>query len=202
MYDQLFGSKTRVKLLSLFLNHPNESFYVREITRRLDEQINSIRRELANLQAVGLVKSEQRQRRLYYKINPRFASLGEFQRIFAKAPQQLEAKKNRPKGEEGERLERFSRLGNVAFAMLTGAFLKNKAPVDVFVVGDINKVKFSKLMTDFEREMGQELNFTVMSPDEYYYRRSLYDRFLGEVLSADKVVIIDAIGVDRSGPLL
>ena len=48
MYDQLFGSKTRVKLLALFLTHPNESFYVREITRRLGEQINSIRRELAS----------------------------------------------------------------------------------------------------------------------------------------------------------
>jgi predicted transcriptional regulator len=201
MYDQLFGSKTRVKLLSLFLNHPNEAFYVREITRRLDEQINSIRRELANLQAVGLVKSEQRQRKLYYKINPRFSSLSEFQRIFAKAPA-LESKKKKVKGEEGERIERFARLGNISFAMLSGAFLKNSSPVDVFVVGDINKVKFSKLMTDLEREMGQELNFTVMSPDEYYYRRSLYDRFLGEVLSSDKVVVIDAIGVDRSGPLL
>lgn len=201
MYDQLFGSKTRVKLLSLFLNHPNQAFYVREITRRLDEQINSIRRELANLQAVGLVRSEQRNRRLYYKVNPRFSSLAEFQRIFAKAPAP-EAKKAKPKGEEGERMERFARLGNVQFAMLTGAFLKNTAPVDVFLVGDINKVKFSKLMTDLEREMGQELNFTVMTPDEYYYRRSLYDRFLGELLSADKEVVIDAIGVDRSGPLL
>ena len=46
MIDTLFGSKTRVKLLYLFLNNPGRAFYVREITRRVDEQINSVRREL------------------------------------------------------------------------------------------------------------------------------------------------------------
>src|SRR6476646_6024673 len=55
MVEQLFGSKTRVKLLSLFFNNPGRPFYVREITRKIDEQINSVRRELANLLSVGLV---------------------------------------------------------------------------------------------------------------------------------------------------
>lgn len=44
MIDALFGSKTRVKLLHLFLNNPGQPFYVREITRKIDEQINSVRR--------------------------------------------------------------------------------------------------------------------------------------------------------------
>jgi predicted transcriptional regulator len=55
MIDALFGSKTRVKLLHLFLNNPGQSFFVREITRKIDEQINSVRRELANMIQVGII---------------------------------------------------------------------------------------------------------------------------------------------------
>ena len=57
MIDALFGSKTRVKLLHLFLNNPGKSFYVREITRIIDEQINSVRRELSNMLEIGIIIS-------------------------------------------------------------------------------------------------------------------------------------------------
>ena len=58
MIDALFGSKTRVKLLNLFFNNPGKEFYVREITRIIDEQVNSVRRELSNMQNANVVKSK------------------------------------------------------------------------------------------------------------------------------------------------
>jgi predicted transcriptional regulator len=67
--DALFGSKTRVKLLHLFLNHPGQSFYVREITRLVDEQINSVRRELSNMLEVGVILSNTADNKLYYEVN-------------------------------------------------------------------------------------------------------------------------------------
>src|SRR5579884_1326028 len=67
--EQLFGSKTRVKLLQLFYSNPNRSFYVREITRKIDEQINSVRRELSNLLSIGIITSDATQNRLYYEVN-------------------------------------------------------------------------------------------------------------------------------------
>src|SRR5579864_8453340 len=69
MIEQLFGSKTRVKLLQLFYSNPNRSFYVREITRKIDEQINSVRRELANLLNIGIITSDTTNNRLYYEVN-------------------------------------------------------------------------------------------------------------------------------------
>ena len=57
--EKLFGSKTRAKLLALFFENPDKSYYVREITRVIEEQINSVRRELTNLNALGLVKIEK-----------------------------------------------------------------------------------------------------------------------------------------------
>ena len=67
--NALFGSKTRVKLLNLFFNKPDEKFYVREISRIIDEQVNSVRRELTNLEGVGVVKSSTEDRKIFYRAN-------------------------------------------------------------------------------------------------------------------------------------
>jgi hypothetical protein len=69
MIEQLFGSKTRVKLLRLFFSNPDRSFYVREITRKVEEQINSVRRELANLLSLGLITSDSSNNKLYYEVD-------------------------------------------------------------------------------------------------------------------------------------
>src|ERR1700742_3076811 len=69
MIEQLFGSKTRVKLLQLFYSNPNRAFYVREITCKIDEQINSVRRELSNLLSIGIIASDASHNRLYYEVN-------------------------------------------------------------------------------------------------------------------------------------
>ena len=69
MIEQLFGSKTRVKLLKLFYSNPNRSFYVREITRKIDEQINSVRRELSNMLSLGLITSDSNDNKLYYEVS-------------------------------------------------------------------------------------------------------------------------------------
>src|ERR1700742_2611576 len=82
MIEQLFGSKTRVKLLQLFYSNPNRSFYVREITRKIDEQINSVRRELSNLLSIGIITSENTNNRLYYEVNQKFEYYKPLQEIF------------------------------------------------------------------------------------------------------------------------
>ena len=69
MIDSLFGSKTRIKLLNLFLNNSGRAFYVREITRDIGEQINSVRRELANLVTIGIIKGDTVDNKLYYEVD-------------------------------------------------------------------------------------------------------------------------------------
>lgn len=85
MIDQLFGSKTRVKLLKLFFTNPNRSFYVREITRTVEEQINSVRRELANLLALGLITSDSTNNKLYYEVNQDYEHFEALKAMFSKS---------------------------------------------------------------------------------------------------------------------
>ena len=82
MIEQLFGSKTRVKLLQLFYSNPNRSFYVREITRKIDEQINSVRRELSNLLNTGIISSDTNNNRLYYEVSQTYEYYKPLKEIF------------------------------------------------------------------------------------------------------------------------
>src|SRR5665213_1335660 len=82
MIEQLFGSKTRVKLLQLFYSNPNRSYFVREITRKIDEQINSVRRELSNLLSIGIITSDTNNNKLYYEVNQKFEYYQPLREIF------------------------------------------------------------------------------------------------------------------------
>src|ERR1700756_1988821 len=93
MVEQLFGSKTRVKLLQLFYSNPNRSFYVREITRKIDEQINSVRRELSNLMQIGIITSDTTNNRLYYEVNQKYEFYEPLRAIFGGAQMPPDAPK-------------------------------------------------------------------------------------------------------------
>ena len=192
MVEQLFGSKTRVKLLSLFFNNPGRPFYVREITRKIDEQINSVRRELANLLSVGLVSSDGSNNRLYYEVNPKYEYYEQLRSIFTSMP----AKSNDPvvkeTREEDKIIKQLRSTGSITFAFLTGSFARDsRTNVDIFVVGDVNKARLAKVVAEMEKEMGRELNYSALTPEENEYRLSLNDRFITTVLEARKIVIID-----------
>ncbi len=192
MVEQLFGSKTRVKLLSLFFNNPGRPFYVREITRKIDEQINSVRRELANLLSVGLVSSDGSNNRLYYEVNPKYEYYEQLRSIFTSMPAKSTDPVVKETREEDKIIKRLRSTGSISFAFLTGSFARDtRTNVDIFVVGDINKARLAKVVAEMEKEMGRELNYSALTPDEYQYRLSLNDRFITMVLEARKIVIID-----------
>lgn len=194
MFEQLFGSKTRVKLLSLFYNNPDRPFYVREITRKIDEQINSVRRELQNLLNIGIVRSVSQSNRLYYEINLKYKFHKELQSIFQRIP--AKSKEIKQTKEEDQILKSLQRAGNVRLAFLTGAFIRGSSQmIDIFIVGDMNKAQLSRVITDLGKEMNRELNYTAMTIEDFDYRRNLNDRFLTDILDENKIVLIDRIGV-------
>src|SRR5690606_16963407 len=124
MIDALFGSKTRVKLLHLFLNNPGKAFYVREITRLIDEQINSVRRELSNMLEVGIITSDNADNKLYYEVNQRYEYYVPFRAIFA--DEKIEA--SRPvKAGAHEWQELVKGLPGLRVAVMAGVLVKGSA---------------------------------------------------------------------------
>ncbi len=191
MFDQLFGSKTRVKLLSLFLNNPERPFYVREITRKIDEQINSVRRELSNLLSIGIIKSDSANNKLYYQVNPKYQYYPELRKIFSTIP--IKNKAIRETKEEDQIATKLRATGSIELAFLTGSFVREPyVSIDILVVGDVNRARVAKVVAELEKEMSREINYAIFTPDEYAYRTNLNDRFLATVLDAKRIMLIDS----------
>ena len=189
MVEQLFGSKTRVKLLQLFYSNPNRSFYVREITRKIDEQINSVRRELANLLSIGIISSENTNNRLYYEINQDYEFYPPLAAIFGGG---VMSAPTAPAADV--QATSIKTIGNVQLALYTGQFTRDESSgTDLLIVGDVNQTKLAKFISELEAQEGKEIRYTVMAPAEFAYRQQVNDRFLTLVLTSKKQVLIDKL---------
>ncbi len=205
MIEQLFGSKTRVKLLQLFYTNPNRSFYVREITRKVNEQINSVRRELANLLSIGIITSDANNNRLYYEVDQKYEHYNSLARMFGGAAGEEKAEpadkskskvvksKAEPAAVPQHPLAKELRsAGRVDLALLTGQFTRDDSSgIDVLIVGDVNQAKVSRFISDLEKAESKELRYAVLPLDNYQYRIQINDRFIINVLGAKKQVIIN-----------
>lgn len=194
MIEQLFGSKTRVKLLQLFYSNPNRSFYVREITRKIDEQINSVRRELANLLSVGIITSNNTSTKLYYEVNQNYEYYDAFQTIFggvaAKKKSTRASKATDVVKQDGG--EDLKALGHVELAVFTGQFTRDESTgVDVVLVGDVNMNAVGKFISDLEAKEGKDIRYTVMKMADFVYRQQIKDRFVVQLMSAKKQILVD-----------
>lgn len=199
MIEQLFGSKTRVKLLRLFYSNPNRSFYVREITRKIDEQINSVRRELGNLLSIGIISSDGTNNRLYYEVNKKYEYFNPLHEIFgseeavvsgagAETSSAAAPKKTKIDPVAAELLV----VGNIEFALYTGQFTRDESSgIDMLIVGDVNQSKLQKFMTSLEEKEKKEIRYVVFSPSEFNYRQQVKDRFITSVMASKQQVIID-----------
>ncbi len=196
MIEQLFGSKTRVMLLRLFLNNPEKFYYVRELTRNLNTHLNSIRRELDNLQKIGIIKfytktdlereieKKIKDNKKYYKLNNDFMFISELTSLLNKAHIVLDK----------TLVKRVENLGEVKFFLLSGIFVGwVGAPVDILAVGTINRNKLKNLVSNFEKELGKSINYTIMTKSEFQYRYNITDRFLYDLLGGKNMILVDSI---------
>src|SRR5690606_156828 len=189
MIDALFGSKTRVKLLHLFLSNPGKSFYVREITRLIDEQINSVRRELANMLEVGVITSDSADNKLYYEVNQRYEHYVALKAIFTgSSDKALNVAK-----EDSSWHELLGEIPSLHLVVAAGVLVKSSlSSIDLLLVGSPPSTKLKKVIKKIEAAEGRELNYTVLSYDEFYYRLSIRDKFITGILSGKHSVLVDA----------
>jgi hypothetical protein len=193
MIEQLFGSKTRVKLLQLFYSNPNRSFFVREITRKIDEQINSVRRELSNLLNVGIITSETTNNKLYYEVNQKFEYYQPLQAIFGGGVKKTVKKgADSADGAAAEPEDDLKTVGHIELAIYTGQFTRDEsAGIDFLVVGDVNPNALKKYVDNLEKKENKSIRYTVMTLPDFRYRQQINDRFAVRITNAKKQVLID-----------
>ena len=191
MIDALFGSKTRVKLLHLFLNNPGKAFYVREITRLVDEQINSVRRELSNMLSVGIITSDSADNKLYYEVNQRYEYFVPFRAIFADVQMEIATEDSGASWRED-----IQKLPGLRVALLAGVLVPGSASaIDILLVGDMPLPKVKAAIAIIEKVEKREINYTTLGYEEFYYRLSVRDKFITEMLKGKHVVLHDSDGL-------
>ncbi len=193
MIEQLFGSKTRVKLLQLFYSNPNRSYFVREITRKIDEQINSVRRELSNLLSIGIITSETTNNKLYYEVNQKFEYYEPLQQIFGGGVKKTKKASTAPGTADEPAADTGLRaVGHIDLAVYTGQFTRdNSTGVDLLVVGEVNPNALQKYVDELESKENKSIRYTVMSLPDFQYRQAINDRFAVSMMNAKKQVLVD-----------
>lgn len=183
MFSDLITSKTRVKLLNLFLTAPHDMYHVRECVRRTQEEINAVRRELISLESKGVLKREQRANRVYYSLNKDYPFYFDLLKIGSKTI-----------GLGQQILENRAKLGKVKFAMFSGKFVRrmkdNPEEVDLMVVGTIVLPELAILIRNEEMRLGTEINYTAMTEEEFKFRKQRNDPFLVGILYGSRVMIV------------
>lgn len=183
MFSDIITGKTRTKLLSLFLDNPTEMYHVREVVRRVDEEINAVRRELIYLEKKGILTREPRANRVYYFLDKNYPFYYDLLHVNSKN-----------KGLGASLIKNRIKLGKIKFAMLSGNFArgirKNPEDVDLLVVGTVVVPELSLLVRQEEALRGHEVNYTVMSEEEFLFRKKRRDPFITSIIFGSRVMLI------------
>ncbi len=202
---KLFGSQGRVKLLRFFLFNPGEVFSPDETAVRIKTGASEVRRELAMLFRIGLIKRKSafrdtvrkrgkkkvtvRKKIAGWTLNESFPLLRELRNlILLMSP--LSSK---------DVLERLRRFGQFKLVIVAGIFIRDwDSRIDLLLVGErIKRPKLEGAIKNIEAQFGRELRYAVFSPHDFKYRMNVYDKLLRDVFDYPHEVIVDHLGVTK-----
>jgi DNA-binding transcriptional ArsR family regulator len=183
MLSDLITSKARVKVLEVFLTSPSEMFHVRELVRRTGDEINAVRRELAYLEKKGILIKEPRANRVYYSFSKHYPFYFDLLRLGAKNI-----------GLGADILKNRGKLGRIKYAMFSGRFIRkikeHPDEVDLLIVGSVVLPELALLVRNEEKRLSTEINYTVMTEEEFGFRKKKTDPFIQTILSGSRMMLI------------
>lgn len=181
--EELFVSKVRIKILELFLSTSEPLYHVREIVRRVDEEINAVRRELARMEKYGLVSSEWRANRRLYRFRKDYVFYPELLGLVTKNT-----------GLGGDIIKSKGRLGRIKYAMVATRYIKNESSgsddVDLLVVGQIVAPELQAIVANEQAKREREINYSFMDEAEFLFRVRRRDPFILHVLVQPKIMLL------------
>jgi len=197
MLEQLFGSKTRYNLLRSLFRQPDKPFFVRELSRLVDVQINAIRRELELLLNLGILKEKEVEAtdksvqgstlRRYYVLDRESLLFPELQALLLKV---------KILGEQEFIKEISKKAGDISLFVLTGKFTGREGmPSDLLLVGKIKERTLANIISEYEKDFGFEIMYTVMTEQEFNDRRHVMDKFLYSMFEAENLKVINKLNV-------
>ncbi|TAL24060.1 MAG: ArsR family transcriptional regulator [Nitrospirae bacterium] len=178
----LFSSAIRADLLALLLNSPDEKFYVREIATLIRKNPSGVKRELDNLEKMGIVFSHKVANLKYFQANKLSPLFSELKNLIAKSL-----------GLPGA-LKTLARKSGAKAAFLYGPYTESEdaGAVDLFIIGATSNNLGTSLKA-LEEEFGKKIHYTLLDDSEYKVKKEKGDAELEKLLSGKKITLIGRI---------
>ncbi|HKO05795.1 MAG TPA: nucleotidyltransferase domain-containing protein [Candidatus Acidoferrales bacterium] len=178
-------SKARQRLLVYYFTNPTARRHLRDLAQRLGIDPSNLSKELGRLERAGLFQSEVSGRQKYFQLNRAYPLFDEVRSIVAKTVGAIPLLAQSLKKVEG-----------IGEAFLYGSFARNQqdasSDIDVLVIGAPRGDVLAEAMRKLERQLGREINYTVLTPKEFQSRRARKDAFLENVWHNKRVSLVGA----------
>jgi len=176
-------SQARRRLLAYYFTNPSARRHLRDLAGRLGVDPSNLSKELRRLERDGLFTSEISGRQKYFNLNRRYPLLPEVRRIVEKT---LGAVPLLAQSLEG--------VGGIEEAYLYGSFARNQqdaaSDIDLLLIGSPQTNALAAALEILERQLGREINYTVLTRKEFQARRARRDAFLEEVWRNKRVPLL------------
>jgi hypothetical protein len=183
MLQELLVSEVRLKILKLFVLNPEKSYHVRAVVRAVGAEINAVRRELENLTNINLLRRRQSSNKIFYTVDTAHMFYGDLLGLLAKE-----------EGLGADILKNIRNLGDMQFAVISKGFLRGRAAspldVDLFIVGNVKMEVLEGLLKIHQDKVGREINYSVMTDDEFRHRKRSNDQFVVRFLTQSHTMLI------------
>lgn len=180
MYESILASSQQSLLLGFLVWAPRRTYTVKELKTRLRLTERTTSLALSRLAKFGLVKVFRKGGQKFFMLNSKVV-LPELRRKFPK-----------PRSRKDDFAANIMRLGDIRSAFLSGLFTgQPHLPVDLLLIGKVNLRKLETFLDTYKKLLGNEINYTIMSPQEFKVRRDTFDRFIKDIFDYPHVLVVD-----------
>ena len=183
--DRLFGSATRVALLSKLLANTGRSFYIRELSRELHIPYSMLYKEEKNLSELGIVRERRVGNTVMLSINLSLQYLPELRGLILKTAGFADVVRGA-----------LYSFNGVRFALVYGSFARGEesehSDIDLLIIGSVDHDALAKSISKVEGALGREINYIVWSPAELKKRVKDQHPLIANIAKGPVIMLIGA----------
>lgn len=180
MIKWLITSRTRRKLITLFILNPAEQFYLRQISREIGESPPAISQELKLMCGVNFLEADREGNRNFYRLNPDFPQLNSLRKIVASSLgdirdeyrptdfRHLKFLKREMQRIVRQLILRYDPQKIILYGSLATEHVGPESDIDLVIIKDTDKTFFKRIheiidLVDYDAET----DFFVYTPEEF-----------------------------------
>ncbi|MGA8761873.1 MAG: nucleotidyltransferase domain-containing protein [Candidatus Sulfotelmatobacter sp.] len=185
--------------MAYYFTNPTARHHLRDLAQRLNIDPSNLSKELGRLEGEGLFRSEVSGRQKYFQLNREYPLFDEMRKIVAKTI-----------GAAPLISQSLQKIKGIDVAYLYGSFARSQqdaaSDIDVLVIGTPREQVLAQVVRRLERQLGREINYAVLNPEEFRSRRARKDAFLKNVWHNEHVSLVgpnlvssELVGPDEEG---